>query len=32
MTWIWLSAMVVMVGAEVNAEREHQTAADPSVG
>ena len=28
MTWIWLSTTVVLVGAELNAEIEHQTAVD----
>jgi membrane protein len=28
MTWIWLSSVVVLVGAELNAEMEHQTARD----
>ena len=28
MTWIWPSAMVVLLGAEINAETEHQTAHD----
>jgi membrane protein len=28
MTWIWLSAVVVLLGAELNAEVEHQTARD----
>lgn len=28
MTWMWVSAMVVLLGAELNAEMEHQTAAD----
>ncbi len=32
MTWLWLSAAVVLVGAEVNAEMEHQTARDTTVG
>ena len=32
MTWIWLSATVVLVGAEVNAEMEHQTARDTTTG
>ena len=31
MTWIWLSAMVVLIGAELNAETEHQTAADTTL-
>ena len=32
MTWIWLSATVVLVGAEVNAEMEHQTERDTTTG
>ncbi|OAH34473.1 hypothetical protein AX289_23560 [Methylorubrum populi] len=32
MTWIWLSATVVLLGAELNAEMEHQTAHDTTVG
>ncbi|AYO86568.1 YihY/virulence factor BrkB family protein [Methylobacterium brachiatum] len=32
MTWIWLSTMIVLVGAQVNAETEHQTAEDTTVG
>lgn len=32
MTWIWLSAMIVLVGAELNAEMEHQTARDTTTG
>ncbi len=28
MTWIWVSSMVVLVGAELDAELEHQTARD----
>jgi membrane protein len=32
MTWIWLSAIVVLVGAELNAEMEHQTARDTTAG
>ncbi|MCP8939594.1 YihY/virulence factor BrkB family protein [Alsobacter sp. SYSU M60028] len=28
MTWIWLSTTVILLGAELNAEIEHQTAAD----
>jgi len=32
MTWIWLSATVVLIGAEVNAEMEHQTARDTTTG
>ena len=30
--WIWLSVSVVLVGAELNAETEHQTARDTTVG
>lgn len=32
MTWIWLSAIVVLLGAELNAEMEHQTARDSTTG
>ncbi len=32
LTWIWISAAVVLVGAEVNAEMEHQTARDTTTG
>ena len=32
MTWIWLSTTVVLLGAEINAEMEHQTAKDTTVG
>ena len=32
MIWLWLSAIVVIVGAEINAEAEHQTAADSTKG
>ncbi|KAB0681498.1 YihY/virulence factor BrkB family protein [Aureimonas leprariae] len=28
MTWIWISSIVVLLGAELNAEMEHQTARD----
>jgi membrane protein len=28
MIWMWLSAIVILVGAEINAEMEHQTAQD----
>lgn len=28
MTWIWISSMVILLGAELNAELEHQTAKD----
>ncbi len=32
MTWLWLMAIVVIVGAQVNAEMEHQTASDTTTG
>jgi membrane protein len=32
MVWIWFSTMVVLVGAELNAEIEHQTALDSTTG
>jgi membrane protein len=32
MMWIWLSITVILVGAELNAEIEHQTARDSTVG
>ncbi len=32
MTWIWISTIIVLVGAELNAELEHQTAQDSTVG
>ena len=32
MMWIWFSVMVVLIGAELNAEIEHQTAVDSTVG
>lgn len=32
MTWIWISVMVVLLGAELNSEIEHQTARDSTVG
>jgi membrane protein len=32
MVWVWLSALVVLLGAEVNAEMEHQTARDTTTG
>lgn len=32
MTWIWLSVTVVLIGAEINAETEHQTACDTTIG
>jgi membrane protein len=32
MTWMWLSVTIVLVGAELNAELEHQTAEDTTDG
>jgi membrane protein len=32
MTWMWISAIVVLLGAELNAEIEHQTARDTTTG
>lgn len=32
MTWLWLSAIVVLLSAQLNAEIEHQTARDSTVG
>jgi membrane protein len=32
MTWIWISSIVVLLGAEINAEMEHQTARDSTTG
>ncbi len=32
MMWMWLSAIVVLVGAQLNSEIEHQTARDSTVG
>jgi membrane protein len=32
MTWLWLSNIVILVGAKLNAETEHQTARDSTVG
>jgi membrane protein len=32
MTWIWLSTTIVLLGAQLNAEIEHQTAEDTTVG
>jgi membrane protein len=32
MLWIWLSVLVILVGAELNAEIEHQTARDSTTG
>jgi membrane protein len=32
MMWMWISTMVVLIGAELNSEIEHQTARDSTVG
>jgi membrane protein len=32
MVWIWLSNIVILLGAEINAETEHQTARDTTTG
>ncbi|MBC7584911.1 MAG: YihY/virulence factor BrkB family protein [Tardiphaga sp.] len=32
MTWMWMSSIIVLVGAELNSEIEHQTAIDTTVG
>ena len=32
MVWIWLSVVIVLLGAELNAEMEHQTAQDSTEG
>jgi membrane protein len=32
MTWIWISATIVLIGAELNAEMEHQTKRDTTTG
>lgn len=32
MVWIWISVVIVLIGAELNAEMEHQTARDTTTG
>jgi membrane protein len=32
MTWLWISTIVILVGAKLNAETEHQTARDSTEG
>jgi membrane protein len=32
MTWMWLSCIVILLGAELDAEMEHQTACDTTTG
>lgn len=32
LTWLWLSAFIVLLGAEINSEMEHQTSHDTTTG
>ncbi|MFC7359809.1 YihY/virulence factor BrkB family protein [Nocardioides astragali] len=32
MLWMWITALIILVGAEINAEAEHQTTLDSTVG
>ena len=32
MMWMWISAIAILLGAQLNAEIEHQTARDSTVG
>jgi membrane protein len=32
MMWLWISVIVILIGAELNAEIEHQTARDTTIG
>jgi membrane protein len=32
MTWMWLSTIIILLGAELNSELEHQTACDSTTG
>jgi membrane protein len=32
MTWLWISAIVILLGAEIDTEMEHQTARDTTMG
>jgi membrane protein len=32
MLWFWLTAFIVLMGAELNAEMEHQTKQDTTIG
>jgi membrane protein len=32
MTWLWLSAVIILIGAELDAEMEHQTVRDTTTG
>ena len=32
MVWLWISAVIILLGGELNAEMEHQTARDTTSG
>jgi membrane protein len=32
MTWLWISAIIILIGGEINAEMEHQTLRDSTTG
>ena len=32
MMWLWLTSIAILIGGEINAEIEHQTARDTTVG
>ncbi len=32
MTWLWLSAAMILLGAQINSELEHQTLQDTTIG
>ena len=32
MIWLWISAVIILLGGELNAETEHQTARDTTEG
>src|SRR6202035_2388820 len=32
MTWLWISAIIILIGAQLDAEMEHQTARDTTTG
>jgi membrane protein len=32
MTWIWISAIVILIGGELDSELEHQTLRDTTTG
>ena len=32
MVWLWISAVIVLLGGEINAQMEHQTARDTTEG